>query len=168
MRGIAGAVLLMVPVVVAGAIGLGGGVGVGLTSFTNGPRDPAVNSSGDPATRDHRSTSLDTLAGSIPPAVKREDNRNPLGVPEGPGEQGGGGSSNGPGAITSPPAGSGSGGSSESGGPSNAEGTPAASAGIDSTESAGPPATVDTPASSSNPLADLLNGLLGGGSPTGP
>jgi hypothetical protein len=159
MRGIMGAMLLMIPVVIAATIGFGGGVGVGLTSAFSGPSDPPLATNTGDDSRTDKSASLDELAAAISPVSKQSGSgkKNPLGVPSRgtPASPGGTNPS-----VPLPP---GAGGSDT---PPASSPTPQADPGIasgatDSTTS--PPVNVPL-SGSSNPVADLLNSLLGGGS----
>jgi hypothetical protein len=156
LRGVAGALLLMVPVVIAATIGFGGGVGVGLSSALSGPTDNTVQSNSTPGSRDRSSASLDQLAAAISPVVNQTDpKKTPLGVPSGGSPTSPGGGS---GPVAPPPStGASSGASTESA----AQADPGITSGGGGASATPAPTN---PLTSSNPVADLLNALLGGGS----
>lgn len=160
LRGIAGAVLLMVPVVVAATIGFGGGLGVGLTSALEGPSESAVDTSPEPDAPEQASESLDTLVASDPPTTARgEARRDPLGVPVGTEPETEGATD--PGAVVSPPSTTGS--NETAGGPST-QSAPSADPGIGGSEPPPPIEVAPTaPPAPIDPLTDLLQGLLGSG-----
>jgi hypothetical protein len=144
----------MVPVIVAAAIGFGGGVGVGLSSALSGPTENADQGGATVDSRDRSSASLDQLAAAISPVVSRpaEEKKAPLGVPTGSAPT----SPAGPSPVAPPP-----GSNTPSG--TTTEATPQADPGITSGSSSGG-STTTTPAApltSTNPVGDLLNGLLG-------
>jgi hypothetical protein len=144
----------MVPVVVAAAIGFGGGVGVGLSSALSGPTENTDQSSSTVGSHDRSSASLDQLAAAISPVVNNRptDGKSPLGVPTGSAPT----SPAGPSPVAPPP------GSNTSSG-ATAEAAPQADPGITSGSGSGGSTTTTppTPLTGTNPVGDLLNGLLG-------
>lgn len=100
-KGIIGALLLIVPVMVAATIGVGGGVGGGLSSLATGPSKAAIGI--DTATGEGKSRALDEISTTLPEVTAETVRRAQKPVPAAGGDGSGGITTGTSPGVTAPP-----------------------------------------------------------------